>query len=238
MLFEGARLIAGDGSTPVESSAFLVQDDTITRVGRKGEIQVADGIARIDLTGKTVMPALIDTHSHLGYTRVQDNSTAAVNFTRENLVDHLDRYAYYGVAATLSMGVDRGELPFELREHPRPRLPLFRTAGRGIALPNAGPGQDFRRDAPYGVTTEEEARKAVQELAARKVDIVKIWVDDREGTVKKLPPPSTAQSSTRRTLTISSSRPTSSIWPMRRTSCGRGSTASLMESATWTSMAS
>ena len=39
------------------------------------------------------------------------------------------------------------------------------------------------------MTTEAEARKAVQELAAKKVDIVKIWVDDRDGTVKKLPPP-------------------------------------------------
>jgi imidazolonepropionase-like amidohydrolase len=39
------------------------------------------------------------------------------------------------------------------------------------------------------VTTEAEARKAVQELAAKKVDIVKIWVDDRDGTVQKLPPP-------------------------------------------------
>ena len=38
------------------------------------------------------------------------------------------------------------------------------------------------------MTTEAEARKAVEELAAKKVDIVKIWVDDRDGTVKKLPP--------------------------------------------------
>jgi imidazolonepropionase-like amidohydrolase len=38
------------------------------------------------------------------------------------------------------------------------------------------------------VTTEAEGRKVVQELAAKKVDLVKIWVDDRNGTVKKLPP--------------------------------------------------
>ena len=106
-----------------------------------------------------------------------------------NLVDHLKRYAYYGIAATLSMGVDRGELPYELRANPVPGAALFRTAGSGIALPNAGPGAEYRKDAAYGVTTEEDARKAVQELAAKKVDIVKIWVDDRNGTVKKLPPP-------------------------------------------------
>ena len=188
-LFEGARLITGDGSAPIEDSAFLIESDRITRVGKKGEIQRPAGAERVDLAGKTVMPALVDAHSHLGYTDVKHNTTAAANFTRENMVDHLRRYAYYGIAATLSMGVDRGELPYELRANPVPGAALFRTAGRGIALPNAGPGAEYRKDAAYGVTTEAEARKAVQDLAAKKVDIVKIWVDDRDGTVKKLPPP-------------------------------------------------
>jgi imidazolonepropionase-like amidohydrolase len=188
-LFEGARLITGDRSAPIEDSAFLVETDKVTQVGRKGEIQRPAGAERVDLTGKTVMPALVDAHSHLGYTDVRHNTTAAANFTRENLVDHLRRYAYYGIAATLSMGVDRGELPYELRANPVPGAALFRTAGRGIALPNAGPGAEYRRDAAYGVSTESEARQAIQELAAKKVDIVKIWVDDRDGTVKKLPPP-------------------------------------------------
>jgi imidazolonepropionase-like amidohydrolase len=188
-LFEGARLITGDGTAPIEDSAFLIEADRITRVGKKGEIQRPAGAERIDLTGKTVMPAIVDAHSHLGYTDVKHNTTAAANFTRENLVDHLRRYAYYGIAATLSMGVDRGELPYELRANPVPGAALFRTAGRGIALPNAGPGAEYRKDAAYGVTTETEARNAVQELAAKTVDIVKIWVDDRDGAVEKLPPP-------------------------------------------------
>jgi imidazolonepropionase-like amidohydrolase len=44
------------------------------------------------------------------------------------------------------------------------------------------------RDSAYGVTTEAEARMDVQELAAKKVDMIKIWVDDRNGTVEKLKP--------------------------------------------------
>ena len=187
-LFEGARLIAGDGSVPIERSAFVVRDDTIAAVGRQGELALPDGASRVDLTGRTVMPALVDAHSHLGYTDVKAMTTAAGNFTRENLVDHLKRYAYYGLAATLSMGVDRGELPYELRAQPVPGAALFRTTGRGIALPNAGPGAEYRREAAYGVSNEAEARKAVQELAAKHVDFVKIWVDDRDGTVPKLPP--------------------------------------------------
>ena len=90
-LFEGARLITGDSSAPIEDSAFLIENDRIVSVGKKGEIPLPAGAARVDLSGKTVMPALIDAHSHLGYTDVKRNTTAAPNFTRELLVDHLNR---------------------------------------------------------------------------------------------------------------------------------------------------
>jgi imidazolonepropionase-like amidohydrolase len=188
LLFEGARLIDGNGGQPIEQSALLVDRDAIVAVGKQGEIAAPDGAARVDLTGKTVMPALVDAHSHLGYTDVKAMTTAAANFTRDNLIDHLRRYAYYGIAATLSMGVDRGDLPYELRATPVAGAALFQTAGRGIALPNAGPGAEYRRDAALGVSTEAEARAAVRELAAKQVDVVKIWVDDRDGSVPKLPP--------------------------------------------------
>jgi imidazolonepropionase-like amidohydrolase len=45
-----------------------------------------------------------------------------------------------------------------------------------------------RLTVPYWITTEAEGRKAVQELAGHKVDIVKIWVDTRDGKYKKLSP--------------------------------------------------
>jgi imidazolonepropionase-like amidohydrolase len=188
VVFEAARLIAGDGRAPTEGAAFIVQNGRFLRVGRKGDLNIPKGAQRIDLTGKTVMPALIDLHSHLGYYDVKTMTNSAQNYTRANLIDHLNRYAYHGIAATLSLGLDRGELPFQLRAEPASNPVLFRTAGRGIAWPNAGPRADYWRDAPYGVQTEAEARKAVQELAARRVDFVKIWVDDRDRTVPKLPP--------------------------------------------------
>lgn len=188
ILFEGGRLIVGDGSPPIEQSAFVVRGDTIEAVGRAGALQVAADVTRVDLRGTTVIPALVDAHSHPGYTDVRAMTTAAANFTRENLLDHLRRYAFYGVAATLSMGVDRGDLAYELRAQPTSGAALLRTAGRGIALPSAGPGAEYRRDAAYGVSNETEARQAVRELAGRQADVVKIWVDDRNGSVQKLPP--------------------------------------------------
>jgi imidazolonepropionase-like amidohydrolase len=188
VLFEGARLITGDGRPAVENSAFLVEGSRITQVGTRGSVRRPSAATVVDLQGKTVIPALVDAHSHLGYTDARTGDTSATHYTRENLLDHLRRYAYYGIAATLSMGLDRGELPYELRAKPADGTPLFLTAGRGIAMPNAGPNALYWRDAPYGVTTEAEARQAVLELAAKKVDIVKIWVDDRNKTVTPLPP--------------------------------------------------
>jgi imidazolonepropionase-like amidohydrolase len=131
-----------------------------------------------------VMPALVDAHVHLGY---RNGATfTAENYTSGNLVDELDRFSYYGVAAVLEAGTGRGVLPFQVREQTHSGARLL-TAGRGFAMPNAGPGVPMR-DAAYGVTTEAEARADVRELAARRPDFIKIWVDDRNGTVEKLKP--------------------------------------------------
>jgi imidazolonepropionase-like amidohydrolase len=186
-LYEGARLIPGDGP-PIEDSAFVVENGRFTRVGRKGEVQPPRGAARVDLTGKTVMPTLIELHTHLGYWKGMTNGVE--NYTRENLIDQLQRFAYHGVAAVMSMGTDRAEIAYqlrnELRRAPLTNAALYFTAGQGISLPNAGPLPPMR-PAVTAVTTEAEARAAVQQLAAYKVDRwVKIWHDN---TRARLPPP-------------------------------------------------
>ena len=190
-LFEGARLITGATGAPIESSAFLVENGRFTKVGRKGDIQAPAGAARVDLTGKTVMPALIDIHNHLGWTNHKTNQATKTSFTRELVIDHLQRYAYYGVAATLSLGLDRWdvnpELPYQLRNETIPNAARFLTVGRGIAAtPMAGPTADYRVGVPYGAQTEAEGRALVQTLKGKNVEMIKIWVDDRQKTVPKL----------------------------------------------------
>ena len=189
-LFEGARLIVGDGSAPIENSAFLVQGDTITWVGKKGERQPPAGAARVDLTGKTVMPSLIDGHNHTGLVNERDGSNSKANYTRDNLIDQLERYAYYGTSYTLSMGLEADqELAYKLRSEVIPNAARFDTVGKGIAAtPMAGPPGDARLGIPWGAETEADGRQHVRELKARNVKFVKIWVDDREGAVPKLKP--------------------------------------------------
>jgi imidazolonepropionase-like amidohydrolase len=187
-LFEGARLILGDGLAPIESSAFIIQNGRFTSVGRKGDLQLPSGAARVDLTGKTVIPAMIEVHSHFGFLKQLDGSMSKANFNPENLLDHLQRYAYHGFAAAISMGTDMGELPYQLRDQVHPGAALFRTVGRGLAWPGSGPNDPSRTDVPYVVTTVEQARAAVRDLAPHHPDFVKIWVDDRNKTQKKLTP--------------------------------------------------
>lgn len=169
-VFEGARLILGDARPPIERATFIVDGGRISQIGSADQVRVPDGARRIDLSGKTVMPTIVDTHTHLSQ-------------SREGLTTDLRRRAYFGVSAAMSLGQDNTDVPFQVRAEPIPGAALFRTAGRGITMPEPG-----RTEAPYWITTEAEGRKAVQELAAKKVDIVKIWVDDRDGKFKKLPP--------------------------------------------------
>jgi imidazolonepropionase-like amidohydrolase len=167
--FEGARIIVGDGRAPIENGTLLVDGARIVQAGPAAEVRVPDGAARVNLAGKTVMPMLIDTHAHLGP-------------TREALVRDLRRRAYFGVGAVMSLGTDNYDV-LDVRSQAIPGAARFLSAGRGITMPEPG-----RITTPHWIKDEAEGRKAVQELAAHKVDIVKIWVDDREGKYKKLTP--------------------------------------------------
>src|SRR5580700_989845 len=201
-VFEGARLITGDGSAAIEDSAFLVENNLFTRVGQRGKLQVPAGAVHVDLTGKTVMPTMVDLHGHIGYQHVNDGTMAKEFFTRENLIDHLERLAYNGVGATVSIGdlEDRsdmhggrthwGDVPLQVRKEVIPNAALFRTAGTGIAWPGSGAqGHPSRVDVSYPVTTVEEARAAVQDYVLMKPEFIKIWVDNRAGTKQTLTPP-------------------------------------------------
>ena len=168
-VYQGARLITGTGVT-IDNATFIVDGARFAQVGRSDAVKAPPGAATVDLKGKTVMPAIIDAHVHL-------------STTREALVDDLQRRAYYGVAAAMSLGQDPGDLPFQIRAEVIPNAARFYTAGRGITMPEPG-----RNETPYWIQTADEGRKAVQELAGKKVDIVKVWVDDRNGKYPKLGP--------------------------------------------------
>jgi imidazolonepropionase-like amidohydrolase len=166
--FEGARVIVGDGRV-IENATLVVDGARIAQAGAAADVRVPAGATRVSLAGKTVMPMVIDTHVHLGA-------------TRDAIIRDLRLRAYYGVSAALSLGTDTFEV-LDLRAQTIPAAARFLSAGRGITMPEPG-----RTTVPYWITSEAGGRTAVEELAANKVDIVKIWVDTRDGKYPKLTP--------------------------------------------------
>jgi hypothetical protein len=92
LLFRGARVIVGDGRV-IENAAFLVRDGLLMQVGTNADVTAPADAVVMDVRGKTVMPAIVNAHSHLGWEKY--TSWGSRNFTRDNLIDHLYRHAYY-----------------------------------------------------------------------------------------------------------------------------------------------
>ena len=177
-VFEGARLITGDGS-PVENSAFIVENDRFTSVAAQ-DVQVPAGAARVELTGKTVMPTKVDLHGHIGYQNVcRRHDVEGVLHARESHRPSANGSRTTGSArssasATSSSRSDLrggrtnwGDVPLRVREEIIPGAALFRTAGPGIAWPGAGP-RATRPEPTCRIrsSTVEEARQAVQDYVA------------------------------------------------------------------------
>ena len=203
VVYEGGRLIIGDGSAAIENGAFVVQNGHITAIGRRIKLPV--GAIPINLAGKTVMPAMIDVHVHIGYEKY--TSWGAQNYTAENVLDHLQRAAFYGTAATQSVGTSPIEPSLQFQRDQQ--AGKFPPASRflfipGYAPPNGGPDAVLREATNAlhvinEVSTADEARASIRKMHNRGIKAVKIWVDDRRGTYPKMTPEVCTPSSTKRT---------------------------------------
>jgi imidazolonepropionase-like amidohydrolase len=204
-IYEGARLIIGDTSPTIENGAFVVQQGQIVAVGRKGDLAVPPGTTRVDLTGKTVMPALVNAHAHLGWEIFSANGdvpAAPANFTAENLLEHLQRHAYYGVGTVLDAGSSVIPVAQQFQaddmawNYPQNHAQLVLMAG--IVPPGGGPDNILikgtePRHANYYVYRAPEARAAVNMIAVQGINGVqalkhiKVWWTDRNGSYTSLP---------------------------------------------------
>jgi len=191
-VFEGARLIVGDGGV-IDRAALIVANGRVLDV-RPAGARGYPNAAVVDLSGKTVMPAMINVHVHIGYEGY--TSWGAGNYTPANVVDHLQREAYYGVGVTQSVGSSPMDASIQFQKDQQ--AGKFASASRflfmpGMAPPNGGPDAVLLKgtkalNAVYEVSTADEARAAVRGFAAKNLKHVKIWVDDRRGTYPKMAP--------------------------------------------------
>jgi imidazolonepropionase-like amidohydrolase len=186
IVLKGARLIDGTGRPAVENSVLVIAGDKIVAAGKAGAVSIPKDASVQDVSGKTIMPALINLHGHLGLSNNGADS-AAGKYTQDNVVKQLDKYRSYGVETVASLGQDE-DLIFSIRMAQRAGhiggARLY-TAGRGFVEYT---GKSSSTDHRYRPQNPEEARADVRELAANHPDYLKMWVDDGLGHGTKIKP--------------------------------------------------
>ena len=189
VVLENATVIDGTGRAPIPHASILISEGKIRWIGPRVQLKTPSDAERVDYSGKYIMPGIINLHGHVGSTigLTQDPK----NFTRENVERQLRLYASYGVTSVVSMGSD-GDLVYQIRAEQRgghPTVARIFTAGRGFTgkagYPSTVPGM---KGVPFEVETAAEVQKDVEQLADKRVDLVKIWVDDHLGREKKISP--------------------------------------------------
>lgn len=188
LVLRNFTLIDGSGGAAVPNAVMVIVDGRIQAAGPKDKVAEPKDSRAVDLSGKYVMPGIINLHGHLG--NVVELTQDPKNFTKANVEAQLKTYAQYGVTAVLSMGSDQ-PLVYDLRaaqRKGRPAMARIFTAGRGFTgpsgYPTSAPGM---KGVPYEVSSAAEVQKAMDELAPKNPDFVKIWVDDHLGKEKKIP---------------------------------------------------
>ena len=167
--FVGALLIDGTGATPLENSVVVIDGGRIQAVGPAGRVEIPEEAERIDVSGRTIIPGLINSHGHVGDVRGLETG----QYSRENVLDQLGRYARYGVTTVVSLGDDQ-EAGVQIRnEQGDSSLDRSRLFVAGPVLAPSSP---------------EAAVEQVRRIAAMGVDWAKIRVDDNLGASQKMSP--------------------------------------------------
>ena len=185
-VLNNVTVIDGTGAAAAPASAIVMTDGKIAWVGPSAQLKAPKGADIKDMSGKFVMPGIIDSHVHIGL--MHDVTQDEKYFTPENVDADLKQYTAYGVTTVQVLGTDK-DFVLELRNKQRKSRPTMArvfSAGQGAVI-KGGYGGLLGVTNP--IATPEEGRKLVDEQAAKGVDFIKIWVDDERKTIPvKMPP--------------------------------------------------
>jgi imidazolonepropionase-like amidohydrolase len=184
VLFRNVNLIKGDGSAAAKTDVYI-EDGKITETGSDLS---KDGAATVDLEGKTMMPAIISTHVHIGL--IKDTIASGKNYTRENILRQLDKYANYGVLNLQVLGTDR-PLLFQNGLYDSIKNGLLNgarmlSAGYGFNSPQANVDTSSPQGKVFRPGSAAQVPAELDSLAALNIKIIKMWVDDFNKTVPKM----------------------------------------------------
>ena len=157
--FVGARIIDGTGGAPIENGVLVVRDGRIESVGARDLVDIPADAEQVDVTGRTIMPGMINAHGHVNNIQGLDQ----VDYTEAQVASQLGLYARYGVTTVFSLGGDGPEAMAVRDRQDTPDLDHARLFVAGTIA--TGP-------------TPEAAVEQVNAIADSGADIVKIRVDN------------------------------------------------------------
>jgi imidazolonepropionase-like amidohydrolase len=184
LIFTNATIIDGTGRAPQPNTALVVKDGRIVNVTR-GKVVPPPQATQIDMTGKYIMPSIIDCHSHVG--NLKGTTTSGDNYTPANVRRQLLKFQNFGVAAILSMGTEQ-PVGVGLRDSSKAgwvQGATMYSAIYGFGVQGAMPPESMGMTHIYRPATPEEAVAMVEELVPLHPDVVKMWVDDFYGQFRK-----------------------------------------------------
>jgi imidazolonepropionase-like amidohydrolase len=179
-VLNNVTVIDGTGAAAMPNSAIVMTDGKISYVGPAAGMKAPKDAKIEDMSGKFVMPGIIDSHVHIGL--MHDVTQDEKYFTPENVNADLKQYAAYGVTSVQVLGTDK-DFVLELRNQQRKSRPTMSrvfSAGQGAVI-KGGYGGLLGVTQP--ISTPEEGRKLVDEQAAKGVDFIKLWMDDERKTI-------------------------------------------------------
>ncbi|MEO5999841.1 MAG: amidohydrolase family protein [Chitinophagaceae bacterium] len=181
------RLIDGNGKLPGKNVDMVIKADRIWAIYLHGSNKFPTDAKMVNMSGKTMIPGLINSHAHLGL--LKGPVSSAGNYSEENILRQLKKYEDFGVTQVLSMGSDH-DMIAGMRDSSRqgllPGATIF-TAIHGFGALGGGPPSSMI-DQVLRPQTAGEAVKMVQQLVPLKPDVLKIWVDDFGGGSPKMQP--------------------------------------------------
>ncbi|MCW3491703.1 amidohydrolase family protein [Dethiobacter alkaliphilus] len=193
LVLKGAKVVDGLSDSLKDGVTITVEDGIITGIGKEDELTIPPGANVLNLSGKTVMPGLIDSHLHLSQSGVDD----FVKPYAEKMEAKLKRNAYLtlksGVTTVRNMPGGTGKAIYKFREKVKQEKVLGpRILASGPALaPSYGyfslkrffPPNPFvmsllsRIFGAHGlaidVDSQEKARETVKELKKEGADFIK-----------------------------------------------------------------
>lgn len=171
------------GATARRDMAVVIRGSRISAVGRADAIQIPQGAEVIDLTGKFLIPGLVDMHNHLGPAENIPGpprpGQAPPRDTRSYLTQML-ALGFTSVFATSHSDLsEHADLRRSASDHEAPIARYF-GVGKGSTAPGGHASQP--RFGGYVPSNLDEARANVRELAAVGVDAVKLVYSDQAHT--------------------------------------------------------